>query len=67
MKCPKCKSLMVSERFCDYEQSGELCFSGWRCLSCGLILDPIILRHRARKKQEAKTDLLKEVLAGVGK
>ena len=67
MKCPKYKSLMVSEQFSDYEQSGELNFSGWRCLSCGLILDPIILMHRARKKDGRTTDLLKEILAGVGK
>jgi hypothetical protein len=58
---------MVSEQFSDYAQSGELNFSGWRCLSCGLILDPIILMHRARNNDGRTTDLLKEILAGVGK
>lgn len=50
MRCPKCKNLMVSERFADYAQSGDITFWGWRCLSCGLILDRTILAHKSRSK-----------------
>lgn len=50
MKCPKCESLMVAERFADYLQSGKFNFIGWRCLSCGLILDPLILLNRNQNK-----------------
>jgi hypothetical protein len=25
--------------------SGELDFKGWRCLNCGDIVDPVIVRH----------------------
>jgi hypothetical protein len=49
MKCPKCENLMVAERFTDYQQSGEINFIGWRCLSCGLILDPMILLNRNQR------------------
>lgn len=52
MKCPKCDNLMVPERFADYEQSGEMSFTGWRCVSCGLILDPTILLHRGARDRK---------------
>jgi hypothetical protein len=39
---------MVSEIFVDYgADSGPISFLGYRCLSCGDILDATILRHRA--------------------
>ncbi len=45
--CPRCHNLMVEETFVDLqaESSGQS-FMGWRCLSCGEILDPIILQNR---------------------
>jgi hypothetical protein len=39
---------MVEERFEDAR--GGLCevsFHGWRCVCCGNIVDPIIIKHRA--------------------
>ena len=71
MKCLKCGSIMVSEEFKDYQQTGAYTFTGWRCLSCGLILDPVIMDHHlAQRKNEAKpdliSDLIKEELAEVG-
>jgi hypothetical protein len=42
MKCHRCGSIMVYERFYG---SGEN-FSGWRCISCGEILDEVILENR---------------------
>ena len=65
MKCPKCENLMVPERFADYQQSGEFNFIGWRCISCGLILDPLILLNRTQNKPEGVTKPVKKALAGV--
>jgi phage major head subunit gpT-like protein len=40
---------MVEEMFVDQETSPSVSsFTGWRCLSCGEILDPIILQNRTR-------------------
>ncbi|NKE70283.1 hypothetical protein [Candidatus Manganitrophus noduliformans] len=48
MQCPKCRGLMIDERFCDlYEDMGRKCFEGWRCILCGEILDFTILTNRA--------------------
>jgi hypothetical protein len=64
MKCPKCENLMVTERFTDYQQSGRFNFIGWRCLSCGLILDPTILLNRRQKKSEGVSKPARKVLTG---
>ncbi|MCI0528919.1 MAG: hypothetical protein L0Y56_15895 [Nitrospira sp.] len=65
MKCPKCENLMVTERFTDDQQTGKFSFIGWRCLSCGLILDPTILLNRSQKKSEGVSKSGKKVLAGI--
>ncbi len=47
MNCLRCKGLMVNDIFEDvYDDTGVIYFRGWRCPSCGEIMDPIILRHR---------------------
>ena len=47
MGCPRCHNLMVVERFVDLETSPSVSFfTGWRCVCCGEILDPIILQNR---------------------
>lgn len=39
---------MVIETFVDHESASyPACFSGWRCLICGGIIDPLILVHQA--------------------
>lgn len=49
MGCPRCHNLMVEETFVDVETSPSVSFfTGWRCVSCGEILDPIILQNRTR-------------------
>ena len=48
MNCPRCHSIMVEERFQDLQETGEIHFFGYRCLSCGEILDPLIAEHRDR-------------------
>jgi hypothetical protein len=38
---------MVWDRFFDSDEEGCLmAFSGWRCMSCGEIIDPVILANR---------------------
>jgi len=40
---------MVEETFVDLQVSPSVSsFSGWRCMICGEILDPIILQNRTR-------------------
>ena len=47
MGCPRCHNLMVEETFVDRETSPSVSsFTGWRCVICGEILDPIILQNR---------------------
>ena len=49
MGCPRCHNLMVEETFVDLHVSPRAStFTGWRCVICGEILDPIILQNRTR-------------------
>jgi hypothetical protein len=61
MECPRCHGIMIEDVFEDLmDDTGSLHFTGWRCLACGEILDPVIalnrgshqepLQGRARKK-----------------
>jgi hypothetical protein len=45
MKCHRCGSVMVFERFYGPDEH----FSGWRCILCGEILDQVILENRQTK------------------
>jgi len=45
MKCQKCGGLMSYESFISQEVDD---FSGWRCISCGEIVDEVILKNRAK-------------------
>jgi hypothetical protein len=48
MTCLRCEGLMVCEKFEDLEGLGSSDheFTGWRCLNCGAIVDPVIAAHR---------------------
>jgi hypothetical protein len=49
---------MSAERFSDFrDQTGQFHFSGYRCLACGEVLDPVILANR-RQPAPAKRSLL---------
>jgi hypothetical protein len=44
VRCYRCDGVMVYEKFYgDYEH-----FFGWRCISCGEIVDPVMLENRNR-------------------
>ncbi len=42
MKCIWCKGVMVYDKF--YGLQG--CFWGWKCVTCGEIIDQVILENR---------------------
>lgn len=47
MKCVRCRGLMVRDQFYDMlDDSGHFSFRGWRCVCCGNILDPLILKNK---------------------
>ena len=47
MMCLRCDGLMVCELFEDCEGlSSDYEFTGWRCLNCGAIVDPVITANR---------------------
>lgn len=46
MKCHRCHGLMVVDHFIDMEETGGLWMRGWRCVTCGEVVDSMIMRHR---------------------
>ena len=47
MICGRCHSAMVLETFVDLASGGNPgAFLGWRCVTCGSIVDPVIAEHR---------------------
>ncbi len=50
MECPKCKGLMLLERFTDF----FLVFYAWKCINCSLILDKVIADNKRAQLQAAK-------------
>ncbi len=55
MKCSKCDGLMMYEKFMDMEESSSFYFYGWRCISCGNIVDSTILANRVYKDPQKET------------
>ena len=48
MECPKCGGFMTSDKFIDL-MGGCAHFLGWRCVSCGKIIDPLIAENRENR------------------
>ncbi|CAE6703242.1 MAG: hypothetical protein H8K06_08640 [Nitrospira sp.] len=47
MNCPRCSGLMMRDDYFDLQdEAGRCTFVAWRCLICGEVLDPVILKHR---------------------
>ena len=47
MFCQRCQGLMLVDHFIDMEDGGEhLWLRVWRCVNCGEVVEPGILRHR---------------------
>lgn len=49
-RCPRCNGAMVYERFQDMLDL----FFAWRCLNCGEIVDPVVVRNRETEKKQKK-------------
>jgi hypothetical protein len=46
MRCQRCQGCMINDQFMDIlNGTGEMDFRGWRCMNCGAITDPVIVRH----------------------
>jgi ribosomal protein L37AE/L43A len=51
MECPKCKGLMMLERFSDF----FLIFYAWKCINCGAIIDRTISANRRKSLAARET------------
>ena len=47
MTCTRCRGLMVGEYCQDLLESGHSRMWAWRCIGCGNIVDPLILKNRS--------------------
>lgn len=46
-RCSRCGGLLVAEECVDHlDDTGRLRFQALRCVQCGELVDPLILRHR---------------------
>jgi ribosomal protein S27AE len=53
MTCQRCGGLMLAEQYDDqhaYTVQAE--FTGWRCVNCGTVLDPVIRANRDRPSEK---------------
>lgn len=63
MQCTRCDGLMVTDNLVDMEESSiPMWMKGWRCVSCGNIVDPLIFRHRMIQQAGASRLLGKEAV-----
>ena len=54
MHCTRCEGLMIPDDLVDMQESSiPMWMRGWRCLSCGNIVDPLIQRHRMIQRSGA--------------
>jgi ribosomal protein S27AE len=50
MVCPRCDGKMIPDVFQDIrDDTGSIAFKGWRCPTCGEIIDPVILANRKNR------------------
>ncbi len=63
MTCQRCAGLMVRERYDDLGLgSAGYESSGWRCLNCGAIVDPVIAAHHQTTRKTEPSQLWQERL-----
>ncbi len=56
MSCSRCQGLMVKEHFLDFDGTiGHMWASGYRCMNCGNVHDPIIEQHRRSRPEPVLT------------
>lgn len=55
MWCRRCQGLMVQDRWTDLPREAERTAGPiYRCLSCGEVIDPVILTNRRRHRRRAR-------------
>lgn len=63
MHCTRCDGLMVTDSLIDLRESSiPMWMKGWRCVSCGNIVDPLIQKHRMIQ-QSGATQLIERKTA----
>ena len=55
MTCRRCQGLMVSDRFIDLQETGHLWMTGWRCMNCGHVVDPVTEENRKLQAEKRLT------------
>jgi uncharacterized Zn finger protein len=54
MTCMRCQGCMAKDHFMDLlESSEDMWLTGWRCLNCGHVFDPVVERNRLRQGRAA--------------
>jgi uncharacterized Zn finger protein len=54
MTCMRCQGCMAKDHFMDLLESCEdMWLTGWRCLNCGHVFDPVMERNRLRQGMAA--------------
>jgi len=54
MTCTRCQGCMAKDHFLDLlESSEDMWLTGWRCLNCGHVYDPVMERNRLRQGRAA--------------
>ena len=67
MTCQRCDGLMVRERYDDLDLgSAGHEISGWRCLNCGAIVDPLKASHRHTTRKNEPDPLWQQRLQELG-
>jgi len=61
MNCRRCHGLMVKDHFMDFEGTiGHMWMTGWRCMNCGHVYDPMIERNRQLAQEELRACAISE-------
>lgn len=52
MNCPRCSCDMIADSYTDLlDDNGEIAITAWRCLTCGEVVDPIIMANRTSRPE----------------
>ena len=63
MPCSRCRGMMVEDHSYDfYVDYGHLSMGAWRCVSCGNVVDPLILKNRQMRKSQKEKSYQSRVL-----
>ena len=52
MNCSRCNGYMMQEDYLGIgDEIGQVRSIAWRCLCCGEVIDPVILKHRSSRPE----------------